>query len=101
IRSGSLTDHVSMEVLNTVVTCERLDTFFVFNNVVNGFVGFTSMFGINHGRSSREVVENILKRKNELLPRVWSGQLKVDYIVFHNLVLGATTVACVRDDKPR
>jgi len=99
IRNG-LADQLSNDVLNTIVTCERVDMFFVLNNFTNAFIGFTNKFGINTGRSTTEVVENVLRR-TDLLPRIWSGQFKVDYIMFHDLSSTVTTVACVRNDRPR
>jgi hypothetical protein len=92
-------DQLSNNILSVIVTCARFDAFFVWNNLMSGFHGFTNRFGENLGRTRSDVVENILTH-NRNLPRIRTEQFKTDYIVFHDL-RGITTVACVRDDKPR
>jgi hypothetical protein len=66
---------------------------------MRGFHGFANRFGDYLGRNRSDVIKNILAH-NQDLPRIRTEQFKTDYVVFHDL-RGVTTVACVRDDRPR
>jgi hypothetical protein len=77
-----------------ILTCARLDTFFVRNNLGSGYSGFTNSFGANTGLGRRELIDNILNNK-ELLPSV-DAALKVEYIVFHDVLTQLSTIFDVR-----
>jgi hypothetical protein len=94
ILRGQLTDQLSNDGLNVVVTCERFDTFFVCNNLTGSYSGFTNRFGINTGLGYKEMVEHMLVNKDQLPPI--STDLKVDYIVFHDVTTELSTIFNVR-----
>lgn len=94
ILRGEMADQLSNDVLTTVLTCTRLDTLFVRNNFGPSYSGFTTNFGVNTGRSRREVVDSILSNI-ALLPPV-DTDLKVEYIVFHDVLTHLSTIFDVR-----
>jgi hypothetical protein len=94
ILRGKTTDQPSNDVLSTILTCTRLDTLFVRNNLDRGYSGFTCGFGVNIGLGHREVVNNLLANK-EILPPL-DTDLKVEYIVFHDVLTQLSTIFDVR-----
>ncbi|ODM76726.1 hypothetical protein [Bradyrhizobium elkanii] len=94
ILRGGMADQLSNDVLTSIVTCTRLDTLFVRNNFGPQYSGFTTSFGVNTGRDRREVIDNI-RSNMSLLPPV-DIDLKVEYVVFHDVLTHLSTIFDVR-----